>query len=200
MTKIKICGLTGVDDIRFVNEAGPDYVGFVFAKSKRRVSLEEAAFLKSLLAKEIKAVGVFVNESLDFIKKVCRGNIIDLIQLHGDEDEKYMSDLRAASSRPVIKAVRIKNKEDVVAAQADYSLFDTYDQDQYGGTGRRFDWELVKGFKKPFFLAGGLNLGNIKRALKVNPYCLDVSSGAETNGKKDKEKIVKIVNIVRSGI
>jgi len=201
MTKIKICGLTRMADIYAVNEAKPDYIGFVFAKSKRQVSFQQAAALKAECAPSIKAVGVFVNQELEFIKRLCRQNIIDLIQLHGDEDEQYMTALKKAVANPVIKAIRVKEHPAIMTTAADYILFDTYSKEHYGGTGQCFDWRLIKGCTKPFYLAGGLDAGNIKAAMQtVQPYCLDVSSGVETNGIKDKSKIITIVDIVKGRI
>ena len=199
MTKIKICGLTRKEDIRFVNETMPDYIGFVFAESKRRVDFYSASKLKAQLHQSIKTVGVFVNEDINFIEKLCAEGIIDLIQLHGNEDEAYIKRLREASDKPIIKAMRVNQKEDAADTTADFALFDTYLKGQYGGTGERFNWQLVKGYKKPFFLAGGLDYGNAAEAIKaVRPYCVDISSGIETDGVKDKEKISNIINLVRS--
>lgn len=202
MTKIKICGLSRTEDIIAVNQARPDYIGFVFAKSRRQVTQEKAEQLKKLLHPSIKAVGVFVNEEIDGIEKICMNNTIDIIQLHGDEDENYIKELRKSCSLPVIKAVRVRNPEDIKRAESfacDYLLLDTYTDHEYGGSGISFDWSMVKKISKPYFLAGGIHSGNILDAIRIcNPYCIDVSSGVETDGFKDTNKIIKIVTKIRS--
>lgn len=202
MSKIKICGLSRECDIDFVNIAKPDFIGFVFAeKSKRRVDFDTALKLKNQLDKNIQAVGVFVNNDMDFVLSLVNNGIIDLIQLHGDEDENCIMSLKEKTSAKIIKAVRVKTTENILRADKlpiDYLLLDTYTKGEYGGSGKTFDWNMIPKISKPYFLAGGLNSENIKSALKVGAYCLDVSSGAETDGKKDKEKIIKIVNTVRS--
>ena len=201
MTKIKICGLTRLQDIEFVNEALPDFIGFVFANSRRRVSINTAFQLKNSLDYRIKAVGVFVNENISVIKQLCQSNIIDYVQLHGDEDEKYLRNLSQQISKPIIKAIRVKDLSTIIAAQqlsCEFLLLDTFSDKEYGGTGKTFDWSLAGGVVKPFFLAGGINSCNAKAAIDSSkPYCLDVSSGVETNGVKDKIKIIDIVSLVR---
>ena len=198
MTKIKICGLTRFEDINAVNSAKPDYIGFVFAESKRQVDIETAKRLKSALNQEIKAVGVFVNQPIEEIISLANARIIDIIQLHGDEDEEYISNLREEVSLPIIKAMRIRQKSDVKKTKSDFALFDTYDKNQYGGSGVSFNWELLKGYEGEFFLAGGLQSDNIEEAIKtVKPFCVDISSGVETNGIKDQRKILEIVEKVR---
>jgi phosphoribosylanthranilate isomerase len=198
MAKIKICGLKRREDIKYVNETKPDYAGFVFAGTKRKISFEEAAKFKSFLDKDIKAVGVFVNEKIDNVVKLCAENIIDFVQLHGDEDESYIYGLKKRTDKPVIKAVRVKDKVRDFETNADYVLFDTHTDEEYGGSGKIFDRELIKGYKKPFFVAGGINAENIAEIIKeLSPYCVDLSSGVETDGLKDFEKIKEIVDIVR---
>jgi tryptophan synthase beta chain len=205
MTKIKICGIKSLEDVKRVNEAQPDYIGFVFAKSKRHIDYELACNLKSKLDKNIQAVGVFVNEEMNFIKKLCEENIIDIIQLHGDEDADYILELKKFVDKPIIKAIRLKTEKNEINLMTeafennvDYFLFDTHKQFEYGGTGEKFDWNIIKGYAKSFFLAGGLDKFNIVEAIRlVNPYCVDVSSGVETNGIKDKNKVIEIVNLVR---
>lgn len=202
MSKIKICGLSRECDIDFVNAAKPDFIGFVFAeKSKRRVDFDTALKLKNQLDKNIQAVGVFVNNDMNFVLSLVNNGIIDLIQLHGDEDKNYIMSLKEKTSAKIIRAVRVKTTDDILKADrlpVDYLLLDTYTKGEYGGSGKTFDWNMIPEISKPYFLAGGLNAENIKSALKVGAYCLDVSSGAETDGKKDKDKIIKIVNTVRS--
>lgn len=202
MSKIKICGLSRPEDILAVNEYLPDYIGFVFSKSRRRVTAEQAHRLKEKLSPKIEAAGVFVNEPVSFIAGLVEKGIIDLVQLHGDEDEAYIQSLKQELSCPIIKAVRVQSKEQIIEAQrlpCDYLLYDTYSKNAYGGTGDRFSWDMIpKDMSMPFFLSGGINESNAPQAVKeVRPYCIDVSSGVETDGGKDKEKIKQIINIVR---
>jgi len=204
MTKIKICGLMGMRDIEAVNEALPDYIGFVFAESRRRISPELAMELKGKLDGRILAVGVFVDESPGIVADLCAGGVIDLIQLHGSEDENYIEKLKSmngVAGKPIIKAVRVKSRLDIEKAEGlpcDYLLLDAHSDRQAGGTGEGFDWSLAGKPSKPFFLAGGLNADNLLDAIdRVRPYGLDVSSGAETGGVKDRNKILEIVKIVR---
>lgn len=202
MTKLKICGLRTRQDIEMVNKAMPDYIGFVFAESRRRVDLRQAYEMKESLDEGIAAIGVFVNSSLDEIIQLCKRGIIDGIQLHGDEDEAYIQELKSVVSNPVIKAVRVKSTEQILAAQilpCDYLLLDAFDGRQYGGSGKSFDWTVIPRLQKQFFLAGGLNAVNIRTAIEeYRPYCVDVSSGVETGGMKDEVKINELVQIIRS--
>lgn len=200
--KIKICGLTRTQDIEYVNEALPDYVGFVFAKSKRQVTPETAEQLRKLLDSRITVVGVFVNEDIDRITSLCKNGIIDIIQLHGDESVEYIESLRQNIDNLIIKAIRVKDSESVKAScslSCDYLLFDTFSGNDYGGTGKAFDWKLISDIGKPFFLAGGISSDNAVTAIKkMSPYCLDISSGVETDSVKDRNKILNIVNLARS--
>lgn len=199
MTKIKICGLTKIDDINYANEALPDYIGFVFAKSKRQIDFHTASHLKKSLSSNIKAVGVFVNEDIANIKKLCDENIIDIIQLHGDENEEYIKEIMKIGKKPIIKALRIENQVYNLETNADYILFDTFSKKQYGGSGESFNWDLIKFYKQPFFLAGGLNISNVENAIKqTRPFCVDISSGVEIDGIKDRYKMLEIVKKVRS--
>lgn len=212
MMKIKICGLTRPEDIAAVNEYRPDYIGFVFAPSRRNVSEMRAAGLKKLLSPEIMAVGVFVNSPIEDIVRIASRGIIDAVQLHGDMDDfetaRYAENLKKAlaatglaASVPLIRAVRVKDRDDIqraVSYPAEYLLFDTFVKDQYGGSGVRFDWSLIPHIEKPWFLAGGLSAATIKEALKTEACCLDLSSAAETGGRKDPKKIQEIIQTVRS--
>ena len=182
---IKICGLRRAIDIEYVNKLKPDYIGFVFADSKRKVNINEATLLKANLDKNIKAVGVFRNNDIELIRKAVENNIIDLIQLHGDEDDSYILKIKEFTNLPIIKAYRDSK-------YSDYSLFDNDDP----GKGIVFDWNSIN-TKKPFFLAGGININNIDDALKINPYCIDVSSGVEENGFKDFDKMKEIIKRCR---
>lgn len=203
MTKIKICGLRRIQDVDYVNSCKPDFAGFVFAESKRKVTIEQTVELKSHLAKEIIPVGVFVNEQIEKVAKLLNEGIIDIAQLHGDEDKAYISRLRKQMKRgKLIKAIRVASMDSLIDCQnidVDYLLFDTFSFGEYGGTGRQFDWNLISGIKKPFFLAGGIDSDNVLKAIKeVQPFGVDVSSAVETNGFKDKEKIIEIVTKVKN--
>ena len=197
MTKIKLCGISRMCDIDIINQLKPDYIGFVFAKkSKRYVSYETADMLRQNLAPDIKVVGVFVNESEKQVATLLNKGIIDIAQLHGDEDENYISRLRKISDKPVIKAFCVSSKDDITGIEkssADYLLLDSG-----AGSGECFDWGILKDIERPFFLAGGLDASNANRAVQeVHPYAVDVSSGIETNGFKDKEKMRTFVTVVR---
>ncbi len=197
MTKIKLCGLSRIQDIETANALKPDYIGFVFAeKSKRRVSHLQAAELKSKLNSDIKAVGVFLDDDLDMVASMMNLGIVDVVQLHGSEDEEYLKKLRKITDKPIIKAFVIRSIDDVKRAEqssADYVLLDGGK-----GEGRAFDWSLLKEIKRPYFLAGGLNPENVAEAVKnLQPYAVDVSTGVETDGVKDIEKMTAFVAEVR---
>ena len=197
--KIKICGLTREEDILSANHAMPDYIGFVFAKSKRRLTYEQAIPLKKMLSPEIKAVGVFVNEDIPTIINAEKLGIIDVIQLHGDESNEYIKNLKVKTNLPIIKAVRIGNSlpHGIDLIPADFLLLDKLSSRAYGGLGESFNWGLLKNIESPFFLAGGIDVSNIDSAMLHSPYCVDISSGAETNGLKDSGKITKLTNLVK---
>ncbi len=204
MVKVKICGIKTLQDVEFVNRQKPDFTGFVFyLLSKRYVSLITARSLKAKLNKKIKSIGVFVNAPPEEIAAAAELGIIDLVQLHGDETNAYIAELRKICTLPVIKAVRVKEEADIKKAafyNCDYFLFDTYSTASYGGTGRQFDTQLLKGVKinKPYFLAGGLNAGNVRSALKgLKPYAVDVSGGVESGGSKDEIKIKNFIKQVK---
>ena len=197
MTKIKFCGLTGECDIDAANELRPEYVGFVFApKSKRYVTPERAAGLKRQLEAGIKAVGVFVNDNLYQVAELLNRGVIDIAQLHGSEDAEYIGHLRQLTGKPIIRAFRIKTAEDIAEAEkctADHVLLDSG-----AGTGAAFDWTLIKNMKRPYFLAGGLSPDNVENAVEqLTPYAVDVSSGIETDGVKDKVKMAAFAAAVR---
>lgn len=195
--KIKICGLFRNQDTEYVNTAKPDYIGFVFAESRRKVTPEKALELKKNLNPEIKSVGVFVNQNKSLIAELVRNKIIDIIQLHGSEDNTYISELRELTGNtPIIKAVSVKSTEDILKSAEYISDFILLDNGK-GGTGEKFDWNLIEKNHR-IFLAGGVNTDNISEAIKLNPYCIDVSSGVETNGLKDKDKMIQLVRAVRN--
>ena len=180
MTKIKLCGLSRIEEIEAANELKPEYIGFVFApKSRRYVAPETAAELKKQLSGEIQAAGVFVNESVEKIAELLNDHIIDIAQLHGDEDEDYIKRLRQLTGKPIIKAFQVKSEKEIADARqcsADYILLDSG-----AGTGTVFDWNILKKIDRPYFLAGGLSAGNVGKAVKeLHPFAVDVSSGIET--------------------
>ena len=197
MTKIKLCGLSRLCDIEAVNELRPEYVGFVFVNtSKRYISQEKAKELKKRLAPEIKTVGVFADKHPEQIAEICRKGIVDMVQLHGGENEAYIRRLKALMAQPVIRAFCIRTAKDAYKSEkcsADYILLDSG-----AGSGTTFDWKLVQNVERPYFLAGGLHIGNIKKAVEqLNPYGVDVSSGVETDGWKDKRKMQALIAAVR---
>ncbi len=206
MSKIKICGMQRSQDIEIVNEFLPDYVGFIMSteeKFRRQISIDKAQKLSDMLDPMIKPVGVFVDEPIDFIEDICRNDIIEMVQLHGNENKDYILELRKRVPNPIIKAVHVSSIAQIVAAEkipCSHLLFDTAYEDKVGGGGVKFNWNLIPNkVSKPFFLAGGLNADNIQEAIKqVNPYCVDLSSSVETDGYKDREKVREIVKKVRS--
>ena len=195
--KVKFCGIKRIEDIDICNELKPDYIGFVFFdKSKRFIKPIDAKALKEKLNKNILAVGVFVNEKIDKIVEIVNDEIIDLIQLHGDEDNDYIKHLKDKVKLPIIKAFKVSSKNDIINIDkclADYVLLDSG-----AGTGTTFDWELIKGVNRDYFLAGGLRTENVESAIKeLRPFAVDVSSGIETDGVKDKSKMSKFLEIIR---
>lgn len=197
MTKIKLCGLKRLIDIEYVNELSPEYIGFVFSKnSKRYVSPENAEVLRNQLKDGIIPVGVFVDEKIEVIAELVKRHIIEAVQLHGKEDEEYISNLRNLTKCTIIKAYRIEKPEDIIAARrtsADYILLDSG-----GGSGETFDWSLIQAIQRPYFLAGGLTPENVKVAIdRLQPFGVDASSSLETDGFKDREKMTAFVNSAR---
>lgn len=199
MTKVKICGLRREADIAYANAYRPDYVGFVFAPTSRRyISPSAAGTLCEKLDAGIEIVGVFVDTPPEEVAALLNRRVIDVAQLHGHEDEAYLKALHALTDRPLIKAFRIENEADVARANAsvaDHVLLDH----GAGGTGRTFDWSLLHGMARPYFLAGGLTVKNIANALRLaNPAVVDTSSGVETDGFKDPSKIERFIATVRN--
>lgn len=198
--KIKLCGMFRDCDIDFANEARPDYIGFIldFPKSHRNIGRETAQRLRSRLSPEIKAVGVFVNSPETTCAEYANCGIIDVIQLHGQEDADYIRRLRGLTGAPIIKAAKIRTPEDIRSVQAlgaDYVLLDNGT-----GTGEMFDHSLLSGaeIRQPFFLAGGLTPDNLRQAAEdIRPYCVDLSSGVETDKHKDRDKMLAAVRIIR---
>ena len=222
--KVKMCGISKIETIPAVIEANPDYMGLVFAPSKRQVTVDQAKTLVEELHKQyanrynrdveqysnqtlihqefIKTVGIFVNETLDNLVTIATEVNLDAVQLHGDEDEAFIQSLKERTNVEVWKAVQIRSAADAEAwidSSADMLLFDAYHKDERGGTGEVFDWSSLDEFERPFMLAGGIDSTNVARAIRtVRPYGIDISSGIETEGVKDDEKIKAFTNIVRT--
>lgn len=205
MAKLKLCGIRREEDVSFLNEFPPDYAGFIFAPTRRYVSPEMAKMLISRLDPRIKSVGVFVDMPISEMKAFA--DMLDVFQLHGGEDEEYISQIREIIPEKceIWKAVRLKVPEDIDRAEmltADRLLIDAYDPKEYGGTGKsaRIDLILNREIAKPFFIAGGIsaeNIADVKRLLGGRAYGFDVSSGIETDGVKDREKIQRLTEIFR---
>ena len=199
-TKIKICGLRRREDILAINEAKPDYCGFIieFPRSFRSITADKARELVTELSPKIRAVGVFVNAPMELVRDLLNDGTLALAQLHGQEDESYIRELKTYTDKLIIKAFSIKTEEDVkraIRSEADYILLDQ----GAGGTGETFDWSLVPSIKRPWFLAGGLGCDNLETAIKMlHPWAVDLSSSVETDGHKDPDKIVKAVQTVRN--
>ncbi|KUO64027.1 MAG: hypothetical protein APF84_07905 [Gracilibacter sp. BRH_c7a] len=206
MAKIKICGLTREQDIYAVNEFLPDYAGFVFAKSRRKLTCPRAVELITILNPTIKPVGVFVNNDPGELTDIAKACNLAAVQLHGDEDNHYIDNLRKLlpEGTLVIKAVRVKSREILETASAiecDIFLLDSFQEGVAGGTGDTFDWTLLKDFTRPYFLAGGLNKNNVTIAVQMlHPFGIDVSSGVETDGLKDSNKILAFIKKARESI
>ena len=199
MVKIKICGLKRLEDIEIVNRYKPDYIGFVFADSKRKVSHELAGQLKDNLDSGIVSVGVFVDADPEEIIELFRNCVIDVAQLHGSEDEEYITNLKDKTNHKleIINAIEMSEEVDLGSyenTQADFLLLDSGK-----GSGKTFDWRLIrKNLKKEFFLAGGLDVSNICQAIEeFKPYAVDLSSSLETDGYKDENKIKEIMEVIR---
>lgn len=196
MVKVKLCGLTRSCDAEWANEVSADYVGFVFAGSRRRVTDEKAEQLRQILRADIPAVGVFVDEPIAHIAALVRKEVIQLVQLHGAEDETYIQALRRAVAVPVIQAFSVCSPADIQAAGRSSAEFVLLDHGA-GGTGQTFDWSLARSLDRPYFLAGGLHPGNAAAAAELCPYAVDVSSGIETQGVKDRQKMIAFVTQIR---
>lgn len=197
-SRIKICGLYRDEDIDYVNEAKPDFAGFIihFPKSHRNLEIEEVERLAERLDKGIVSVGVFVDEEADMVIDLLRRGVVRMAQLHGNESADYIRRVQDAAGKPVVKAFAVRSAEDVREAErspADYILLD------YGkGEGKSFDWRLLDGVERPYFLAGGVTAGNLPTILsEIRPWAVDISSGVETGKVKDREKIARVVELVR---
>lgn len=198
MTRVKICGMKRPEDIAYVNELKPEYIGFVFAQgSGRYVAPEWAAQLKAGLSRSIQAVGVFVNEPQENILELLESGTIDLAQIHGNEGADYIRALKRRTGKPIIQAFQVSSTADADLAEASPADFVLLDHGA-GGTGKTFDWSLVSGVRRPFFLAGGLSPENVGEAIvRCHPFAVDASSMLETDGWKDPDKMKRFIDAVR---
>lgn len=208
-TKIKICGISREEDIEAVNRYKPDFIGFVFAESKRKVTESQAARLAGTLDKAVIPVGVFVDSQPDRIVDIARRGIIGMVQLHGNEADDEIAYIHRKTGLKIIRSVTVREEEDIEGAAE--SSADMLLLDNGKGTGSAFCWDVLREYLagdgrclnvniggKPFMVAGGINLSNIQEALQIPAYAVDLSGGAETGGVKDPEKIRKLVEAVRS--
>ena len=201
--RIKMCGLRRPDEIIYANECLPDYIGFVFAESRRKVSGGEAKKLGEQLDPLVKKVGVFVNEPLRSLISISEEAGLDIIQLHGDEDDEYIREVRHKTGKEIWKAVRVRTAKDIQAAQelpTDKLLLDSFSEESYGGTGKGMDFAVLDQaeIRKPYFIAGGLTVDNLPVILRnTEPYGIDISSGIETGGVKDREKMRKVIQLCK---
>ena len=207
-TKIKVCGLRRSEDVEYVNRWKPDYIGFILAEGfRRQVTQEQAENLAKHLDPQIQRVGVFVNQSVEYVSDLLDSGTIHAAQLHGEEDAAYIALLREECRRrgcqaTVIQAVRVRTAEDIQRAgrsTADLLLLDAWSENSVGGNGTVFDWSLIQKMNRPFFLAGGLGPANVAEAIRqVHPYGVDASSSLETDGYKDSGKIRRFIEAVRA--
>lgn len=203
LTRIKICGIRRIEDSLYLNEFKPDYAGFILSKPFwRYIDLNTLSKINDVLSKQIKRVGVFVNENSDYILKYA--SLLDIIQLHGEETQDLIDKLRERTNCEIWKAVRVKSSYDLNEADklsVDKLLIDSYTENTYGGSGKIANWELIKKTKinKPFFLAGGISAENCLNAIEtVKPFGLDISSSVETDKFKDRNKIKEIISLIRN--
>ena len=202
---IKLCGMRRPEDIGYVNQTKPDFIGFILAEGYRRtISVEQASELAASLEKDIKPVGVFIDQPAEFLAEAAEKIGLYAVQLHGNEDSEYISRLRKLTNVQIWKAARVRTAEDIQRADscgADMLVLDSFSPDANGGTGKTADWNLIQSVETstPYLLAGGIDINNISQAMEIlPPNCgIDVSSGIETDGVKDFHKIKAIMNIVR---
>ena len=198
MVKIKICGLRRLEDIEIVNRYKPDYIGFVFAESKRKVSHDLALKMRKELSSGIVPVGVFVDADASEITGLFESGVIEIAQLHGNESEEYIMNLKENTNGnlKIINAIEMSDEKDLLkydSSKADYLLLDSGK-----GSGKTFDWRLIrKDLKKDFFLAGGIDIFNVKKAIEeIDPYAIDLSSSLEIDGFKDENRIKEIMEVI----
>jgi len=203
MARVKICGIKNMEEVKLINRYRPDFLGFIFAESKRRVSIEEAKILCNAIENGIRKVGVFVNEGFDNALYTADYCGLDVVQLHGDEGPELLQEYMR-SPFEVWKVIRVKDINDITKIRdftSDRVLLDTFSETAYGGTGKTFDWDLALEAKKykSIILSGGLNVQNVAEACRlVKPYAVDASSSLEENGFKTEEKVAEFIKQVRS--
>lgn len=196
--KIKICGIKNENEAKIINECMPDIAGFVFASGKRQIDINKAKILKKIINPEIETAGIFVEQNEDEILKIYNEKIIDIIQLHGDYDERTIKNLKEKTGAKIIKVIRVKEGFYKIETFADFILFDAYSKDKYGGLNKTFDWNIKIISNVPYFVAGGINENNIVEMVKkLTPYGVDISSGVEVDGFKTKEKVFNIIKIIK---
>lgn len=203
MVKIKICGLQQMEDVEMVNLLHPDYVGFIFAPSRRQINLAQAQTLKQHLDPSIQSVGVFVDAPTETICSAAQSGCIDVIQLHGAEPAALIPLLKQETGLPIIKAIRVQSRKQLLLSDrlpCDFLLLDTYTPGMAGGSGQPFDWSCIPPLTKPYFVAGGLTPETVSSVFQsCTPYGVDVSSGVETDGHKDFQKIQQFMKQVKDG-
>lgn len=196
--KIKICGIKNENEAKIINECMPDIAGFVFASGKRQIDINKAKILKKIINPEIETAGIFVEQNEDEILEIYNEKIIDIIQLHGDYDERTIKNLKEKTNAKIIKVIRVKEDFYKIETLADFILFDAYSKDKYGGLNKTFDWNIKIISNVPYFVAGGINESNVvEMAEKLAPYGVDISSGVEVDGFKTKEKVFNIIKIIK---
>ena len=196
--KIKICGIKNENEAKIINECMPDIAGFVFASGKRQIDINKAKILKKIINPEIETAGIFVEQNEDEILKIYNEKVIDIIQLHGDYDERTIKNLKEKTNAKIIKVIRVKEGFYKIETLADFILFDAYSKDKYGGLNKTFDWNIKIISNVPYFVAGGINENNIiEMVKKLTPYGVDISSGVEVDGFKTKEKVFNIIKIIK---
>lgn len=196
--KIKICGIKNENEAKIINECMPDIAGFVFASGKRQIDINKAKILKKIINQEIETAGIFVEQNEDEILEIYNEKVIDIIQLHGDYDERTIKNLKEKTGAKIIKVIRVKEDFYKIETFADFILFDAYSKDKYGGLNKTFDWNIKIISNVPYFVAGGINENNIiEMVKKLTPYGVDISSGVEVDGFKTKEKVFNIIKIIK---
>lgn len=196
--KIKICGIKNENEAKIINECMPDIAGFVFASGKRQIDINKAKILKKIINPEIETAGIFVEQNENEILEIYNEKVIDIIQLHGDYDERTIKNLKEKTGAKIIKVIRVKEGFYKIETLADFILFDTYSKDKYGGLNKTFDWNIKIISNVPYFVAGGINENNIiEMVKKLTPYGVDISSGVEVDGFKTKEKVFNIIKIIK---
>lgn len=197
MALVKICGIRTEQDAVIINEAKPDFAGFICSQGFRRsITLEKAVALRKQIRAGISTVGVFVNEEIDTVLSFLESGAINAVQLHGNEDNNYIDLLRTYTDAVIVKAFVVKTKEDIETAEKSHA--DMIILDSGTGTGKEFNQELIGNFPRKYFLAGGMNPGTVAEKIKkLNPFAVDVSSGVETDGVKDRQKVLEFIKQVR---